>query len=213
MIDSPSWLPELILASTSPRRRELLERIGLPFRVEAVEVDETILAGTDPAQAVMELSRLKGQAVAQHHPDCLVISADTIVVLDGQILGKPLDAREAEQMLARLSGRWHRVHTGFALTLAGHPDPVEVDQEACEVCFHRLSPAQIRAYVASGEPMDKAGAYGIQNLGALLVAGIRGDYFTVMGLPVARLYRHLLDFCDRRAPRSGSGTGRKPGNR
>lgn len=200
MIDAPSWMPPLILASASPRRQELLQRVGLTFRVVVDEVDETIPPGAEPAAIVQELSRQKGAGVARRHPDHLVISADTIVVLDGHILGKPRDTDEAEHMLARLSGRWHRVHTGYALTLLDHPEPVESDQECCEVRFHTLSAEQIRRYVSTGEPMDKAGAYGIQNLGALLVAELRGDYFTVMGLPVARLYRHLLEFCLHRRP-------------
>lgn len=203
MIDSPAWLPPILLASASPRRRELLERIGLSFRVEVCPVDETVPPGANPADLVQDLSRQKGEQVSRSNPECLVISADTLVVLDGRILGKPADEAEACEMLAALSGRWHRVHTGYALSLASADHPVETDQECCEVRFHPLSQAQIRAYVASGEPMDKAGAYGIQDLGALLVQQIRGDYFTVMGLPVARLYRHLLEFCRKRGPGAG----------
>ena len=202
MIDNPEWLPPMILASASPRRRELLQRIGLDFKVLVREVDEHIPDGTDPAEAVQALSRLKGAAVALENPSSLVISADTIVVLDGQILGKPGSPEEAERMLASLSGRWHRVYTGYALHLLDHVRPVESDQQSCDVRFHPLSAAQIRQYVASGEPMDKAGAYGIQDLGALLVQELRGDYFTVMGLPVSRLYRHLLEFCASHAPKS-----------
>ncbi len=183
---------ELILASGSPRRRALLEQIGLrDFTVLPADVDETIAPGTPPHQAVMELSKRKAEAVAASHPDALILAADTVVAFDGHILGKPHSAREAEEMLRALSDRVHEVHTGFTLRRG---DQIETGQETTQVSFRALTDSEIKAYVATGEPMDKAGAYGIQGLGALLVRGIRGDYFNVMGLPLCRVGTALKNF-------------------
>ncbi len=226
---------ELILGSRSPRRQELLERMGLRFTVLSADIDETKYETEDPETSVCRICEAKARAVAQRlrreHSQSsilnsqLVLSSDTIVVLDGKILGKPHDEAEARAMLRALSGREHAVYTAFTLL------PVEAsgirqqatgdggtdchDQSAdwsrndkaentspaaaaafthCEktaVKFRELTEAEIAAYVASGEPMDKAGAYGIQGLGAMLVEAIRGDYFTVMGLPVCRLAQTL----------------------
>ncbi len=197
---------ELILGSQSPRRRELLERMGLRFRVLTAEIDETKYETEDPEESVCRICREKAFAVAKRlwldncplsTVNCqLVLTADTIVVLDGKILGKPRDEAEARAMLTALSGREHAVYTAF--TLLPVPEmqnaKCKMQNETCVthcektyVKFRDLSAAEIAAYVATGEPMDKAGAYGIQGLGALLVEGIRGDYFTVMGLPVCRL--------------------------
>lgn len=175
----------IILASASPRRRELLERIGLTdFVVHPAEIEEVIQPGLTPQEAVMSLSRQKAAAVAAEFPGELVIAADTVVVFDARILGKPHSEAEAKEMLTMLSGKIHHVCTGFTLQRDGD---VESGCEESEVCFRELSGEEIAAYVATGEPMDKAGAYGIQGYGALLVRGIRGDYFNVMGLPVCRL--------------------------
>ena len=182
----------LILASGSPRRRQLLEQIGLTFAVRSSDVDESVSPGLTPAQVVESLSARKGEAVAaEAAPGDLVLSADTVVALDGAILGKPRDRAEAEAMLTALSGRTHQVYTGVTLLqdgrrLTGH--------EVTAVTFRPLSPEEIAAYVSTGEPMDKAGAYGIQGLGALLVERLEGDYFNVMGLPLCRLGEMLAQF-------------------
>ncbi len=183
---------EFILASGSPRRRALLEQIGLSdFSVLPADVDETIAPGTPPHQAVMDLSARKAEAVAADHPDALILAADTVVAFDGHILGKPHSAREAEEMLHALSGRVHEVHTGFTLRRGSQ---IETGHETTQVSFRELTGGEIKAYVATGEPMDKAGAYGIQGLGALLVRGIQGDYFNVMGLPLCRVGTALKNF-------------------
>lgn len=181
---------EIVLASGSPRRRQLLEQIGLTgFRVLASDVDESLPAGLGPGEAVELLSARKGAAVAGLvSPETLVIAADTVVALDGAILGKPRDGEEARRMLSALSGRTHQVYTGVSLFYRGER---RTEHEVTSVAFRPLSEEEIAAYVATGEPMDKAGAYGIQGLGALLVERLEGDYFNVMGLPLCRLGRML----------------------
>lgn len=182
----------LILASGSPRRRQLLEQIGLTFVVRSSDVDESVSPGLTPAQVVESLSARKGEAVAaEAAPGDLVLSADTVVALDGAILGKPRDRAEAEAMLTALSGRTHQVYTGVTLLQDGRR---LTEHEATAVTFRPLSPEEIAAYVSTGEPMDKAGAYGIQGLGALLVERLEGDYFNVMGLPLCRLGEMLAQF-------------------
>lgn len=192
----------LVLASQSPRRRQLLERLHVPFTVQPSAVDETLPAGLAPEAAVEALARQKAHAVAQEHPGALTLGADTIVVLDRTVLEKPADAAEASAMLRRLSGRTHTVFTGLALVHPASGRDAEA-HEATEVTFAALSEAEIEAYVATGSPLDKAGAYGIQDdLGALFVAGIHGDYYNVVGLPLHRLYRvlreHFSDLLDTR---------------
>ena len=183
---------KLILASQSPRRRELLERMGLDFTVISPQIDEDAFTDPDPAALVCTLSREKALAVAREQdPDVLVVAADTVVVLDGQALGKPGDEAGAAAMLAALSGRSHEVYTGVTVCRG---DRAVTEAKRTEVTFRPLSREEIRSYVATGEPMDKAGAYGIQGFGALLVEGIRGDYFNVVGLPVCRLGRMLAGF-------------------
>ena len=237
---------KLILGSQSPRRRELLERMGLAFTVRTAEIDETKYETEDPETSVRRICAAKAAAVAQAFPlggrwhgeavtdegtsddaSALILTADTIVVLDGRILGKPHSEAEARAMLAALSGREHAVYTAFSLlpveatgnreqatgdggcgSFAGpsttlrtscasaQDDSIEAFTH-CEktfVKFRALTEAEIAAYVATGESMDKAGAYGIQGLGAMLVEGIRGDYFTVMGLPVCKLSQALKRF-------------------
>lgn len=182
----------LILASGSPRRRQLLEQIGLTFVVRSSDVDESVSPGLTPAQVVESLSARKGEAVAaEAAPGDLVLSADTVVALDGAILGKPRDRAEAEAMLTALSGRTHQVYTGVTLLQDGRR---LTEHEVTAVTFRPLSPEEIAAYVSTGEPMDKAGAYGIQGLGALLVERLEGDYFNVMGLPLCRLGQMLAQF-------------------
>ena len=181
---------EIVLASGSPRRRQLLEQIGLTgFRVLPSDADESLPDGIAPGEAVERLSARKGAAVAaQARPGALVIAADTVVALDGAILGKPRDQGEAREMLSALSGRTHQVYTGVSLFYQGER---RTEHEVTAVTFRPLSQEEIAAYVATGEPMDKAGAYGIQGLGALLVERLEGDYFNVMGLPLCRLGRML----------------------
>ena len=189
----------LILGSQSPRRRELLERMGLDFRVLTAEIDETKYETEDPEASVRRICEAKARAVAARlrreqasGPDApLVLSSDTIVVLDGRILGKPHDEAEAKAMLRALSGREHAVYTAFTLYRPAAGTEPETHCEKTWVKFRPLSEAEIAAYVATGEPMDKAGAYGIQGRGMMLAEGIRGDYFTVVGLPVCALTQAL----------------------
>ena len=172
-----------ILASQSPRRRELFGLFHLPFVVRVADIDETMDPDKDPFNEVSRVSRLKALAVPREQED-VVIAADTIVVCDGKVLGKPRTAQEAEQMLQLLSGRDHEVMTGVSV-LCG------TFTEVTQLHFRPLSLQEIRAYVATGEPMDKAGAYGIQGGAALFCEKMTGDYYNVMGLPVCRLWHCL----------------------
>lgn len=177
----------LVLASQSPRRRELLERAGFRFLVRPAQVDESWREGEDPQSHVCRLAREKARAVAAAH-DEIVLGADTVVVVDGEILGKPADAADAARMLRLLSGRDHYVFTGVCLR-RGETELVEAERTL--VRFAALEEGEIREYVASGEPMDKAGAYAIQGLASRFVERIEGCYFNVVGLPVARVYRMI----------------------
>jgi septum formation protein len=181
---------ELILASTSPRRREILANAGFEFTAEAPGVEEN-LAGLPPARLVRALAGRKAAAVLARHPDAVVLGADTVVSAGGEILGKPGGRAQAEEMLLRLSDRTHEVYSGVAVLAHGRR---VVFSARTEVCFYPLSRQTVRRYVRTGEPYDKAGGYGIQGLGCLLVRGIRGDYFNVMGLPAARAARVLACF-------------------
>ncbi len=178
-------VPPIVLASASPRRRSLLELLGLRFRVVPSAIDEVLRDGEDPGSHVERLAREKAQAVAASHPDALVIGGDTIVVVDGTPLGKPADEAEAVAMLMRLQGTTHRVETGIAVVAPG--GRVQSSVERVHVWFRPFDRHTAEQYVSTGEPMDKAGAYGIQGFGATLVDRIDGDYFAVMGLPLARL--------------------------
>ena len=173
----------LILASQSPRRRELLGLTGLDFTVRVADIDETMWPEKAPFDEVARVSRLKALAV-ERCPEDVVIAADTIVVCQGQVLGKPRDEEDAFRILSLLSGRHHEVMTGMTV-LRG--DEAVTHTEVTKIYFRELSPAEIRAYIASGEPMDKAGAYGIQGGAALFADQMDGDYYNVMGLPVCRL--------------------------
>ena len=182
--------PHVILASQSPRRRELLTLVGIPHEVRPADIDESYGAGELPHAHAERLAREKAAVVARSAPDAVIIGSDTIVVLDGDVLGKPRDEREAASMLMRLSGRTHTVMTAVAVMWRG----VERSAvEAVEVTFHTLTSAEIDAYIATREPMDKAGAYGIQGFGATIVARVDGDYFAVMGLPLQRMVRLMAD--------------------
>ena len=180
----------LILASASPRRRELLGLFGIPFVIRAADIDETMDPALPPETEVARVSRLKALAVPRGSED-VVIAADTIVVCGGRVLGKPHSPEEAENMLRLLSGREHQVMTGCTVCA---PGGTETFTEITDLHFRELSDAEISRYVATGEPMDKAGAYGIQGGGALFCTGIHGDYFNVMGLPVCRLGQLLREF-------------------
>jgi septum formation protein len=180
----------LILASASPRRRELLAQAGYEFEVEAAHIDETPRAGEEPAAYVQRLAEEKARAVLAHHAndaaDLIVLGADTTVVCDGEILGKPDDAADARRMLRQLSGRTHYVLTGIAAaTSAGTMGAVE----CTAVVFSHIPDDELDLYGATPEPLDKAGAYGIQGYAARWVPRIDGDYFNVMGLPIARVVR------------------------
>ncbi|ODT02572.1 MAG: septum formation protein Maf [Gemmatimonadetes bacterium SCN 70-22] len=182
--------PRVILASQSPRRRELLAQIGIAHEVRPADIDEAYLPHELPAPHAERLAREKAGKLAAEHPDALVIGADTIVVIDRQVLGKPADAADAERMLMLLGGRTHMVHTAVAVACGAR---VVSGVESVEVTFRPLTPEQAHDYVATGEPMDKAGAYGIQGYGSVLVERIRGDYFAVMGLALGRLVELLRD--------------------
>lgn len=174
----------VILASQSPRRRELLTLVGITHVVSPADIDESVMPDELPVPHCERLARAKAHVLAERHPDAVVIAADTIVVLDGDILGKPRDAADARAMIARLSGRTHTVFTAMAVARGGR---TESAVEEVAVTFRVLSAEDIAEYVATGEPMDKAGAYGIQGYGATIVERIDGDYFSVMGLGLRRL--------------------------
>lgn len=178
----------LILASKSPRRKEILSNVGLDFEIVVSDTDESVPDGTLPFDAVMEISRRKALAVQKALGDKakgkIILGADTVVALDNEIIGKPKSVENAVEILKRLSGNRHVVYTGFTLV---KDDFVYSDFESTNVYFRALSEQEIVSYVKSGEPMDKAGAYGIQQLGALLVNKIHGDYFNVMGLPINKI--------------------------
>ncbi len=174
----------LVLASGSPRRSELLARLGLPFVVRPPRVSEELPAGEEPAAAALRLAAEKARAASGEW----VVAADTVVAVDGRVLGKPRDRAENRRFLELLSGRSHTVHTGLAVL---HPGGLETLVSSTEVRFRELADWEITAYAASGEGLDKAGGYGIQEKGMMLVAGIEGDFFTVMGLPVAQLWEVL----------------------
>ena len=178
---------QLILASASPRRKELMGLFHIPFVIRAADIDETMDPGKPPYNEVARVSRCKALAVPRE-PDDVVVAADTIVVCQGRVLGKPHSPEEAAAMLRLLSGREHQVMTGCTV-LRG--DRAETFTEVTDLTFRELTDGEIRAYVASGEPMDKAGAYGIQGGAARFCPGIRGDYYNVMGLPVCRLGQAL----------------------
>ena len=173
----------VILASQSPRRRELLGLFRIPFQVKVADIDESMEPGADPAAQVALVSRRKAEAIEKNAGD-IVIAADTIVVCDGQILGKPRSKEDAFRMLKLLSGRSHQVMTGLTVI---RDDRCISGTEITDVVFRELSDGEIRRYIATKEPMDKAGSYGIQGGASLFVEKISGDYFNVVGLPVCRL--------------------------
>lgn len=184
---------KLVLASASPRRREILENLGFAFTVRPSNAEEIIGENQTPSETVESLAFQKAQSVAKTAADGeIVLGADTVVVYDGKILGKPHDRRDAENMLHLLSGKTHEVYTGVCL--ADRNGVLNSFSACTKVTFYPLSDEEIARYVDSGEPMDKAGSYGIQGKGCYLVEGIDGDYFNVVGLPAARTARALNTF-------------------
>ena len=180
----------LVLASGSPRRRELLALAGIPFKWEAVDADESPLAGERPEAYVERIARAKAQLGAQRYPDAPVLAADTTVAIGDEILAKPADDREAGEMLAKLSGRPHHALTGIAVSSDG---VIRSHVERTQVWFSPLTPDEIAWYVRSGEPRDKAGAYAIQGLASRFIPRIDGSYSNVMGLPVAAVVKLLRE--------------------
>jgi septum formation protein len=179
----------LVLASASPRRADLLRMLGLPFDLTPADVDEIQLPGEAPGEMAERLARAKATA-ARAEPPALVVAADTIVVIDGLVLGKPRDRAESAAFLRRLAGRQHEVITGLAVRALPEGD-LRSERAVSRVRFAPLTEAEIAWYVATGEGMDKAGAYALQGIGALFVAAIDGSYTNVIGLPIERLYPHL----------------------
>ena len=184
-------MAQFILASASPRRKELLEKAGYTFAVLVSDADETLPDGISPEEAVRLNAARKAQAVSALHPGDVVLGCDTVVAIGGKILGKPRSAAEAKEMLRQLSGRTHTVYSGVCITDGTKKTVFAV---ATDVTFYALSEVTIDAYAATGEPMDKAGAYGIQGLGCVLVREISGDYSNVVGLPLSESARALATF-------------------
>ena len=176
---------KIILASKSPRRIEILSSLGICPEIIPADITETIYPGTPPCDTVTALAKEKAEHIAKKYPSSLVIAADTMVFKDGALLGKPKDKENAYDMLCMLSGDTHSVFTGIAVSYNGK---TAIDAVETKVLFRDLEEKEIENYIASGEPFDKAGAYGIQGLGAILVKEIHGDYFNVVGLPVSRLF-------------------------
>jgi septum formation protein len=184
----------IVLASASPRRQILLKQIGLKFIVHPSGVDEDSIQSNSPADHVLTLSKKKAMEVAKNYNDAIVISADTIVVLDGEIINKPRDSDEAIQMLKKLSGKTHQVYTGFTI-LDTKTGKFICDFEVTEVKFRELSEEEIKEYVATGSPLDKAGAYGIQDdYGAVFVERINGCFYNVVGFPLTKFYLRMKEF-------------------
>ena len=184
---------DLILASGSPRRKSLLEGLGVRFRIEPSTVEEAHLDGESPEDQVRRLAAAKADHISQGFRGVWVLGADTIVVIDGDILGKPADEPEAQSMLTRLAGAIHFVFTGYALVNSRFPEKRRVSHNMSEVYIRGLSPAEIAGYVKTGEPMDKAGAYAIQGVGSGIVESITGSYTNVVGLPLCEVARDLKE--------------------
>ena len=195
MTDTLPGLPEtalqpLILASGSPRRRHWLEAMRIPFELQAPAVDETPLLDEDPMDLVLRLAELKAEVIARKNPGRWVMAADTTVAVDHHTLNKPVDVEDAVRMLTLIQGRAHQVHTGFCLR---KNDEVHSFVDTAQVRFRPMTEDQIRWYVATREPMDKAGSYAIQGIGALFIEGVEGSFSTVMGLPVERMGTLFLE--------------------
>ena len=183
-------LPQIILASGSPRRSEIMESVGWKFIKDVPDIDETELPGELPDVYVQRLARTKAETIASRHKGEIVLGADTTVVIDDQIMGKPLDVADAKRMLTMLSGRWHQVLTGVAVVRNGN---TLVGLQRTRVKFAEMSEAEIVFLVRHGDPLDKAGAYAVQAQAALFIEGIEGDYWNVVGLPISLVYRLILE--------------------
>lgn len=183
---------KIILASASPRRRELMKLITPDFEAISTDVDEKLPEHLEPTKASEYLSVKKAVAAMEQYPDCLVIGCDTTVLCGGKILGKPADHDECVEYIRMLSGRTHQVITSCTIICTG--EPMNTFTSVTDVTFRSLSDEEIEAYASTDEPYDKAGGYGIQGRGALLIKGIKGDYFTVVGLPVSELYQKLKKY-------------------
>lgn len=201
---SMMMLPKLILASASPRRAEILSSVGWQFTKDSADIDETELPGESPEDYVQRLAREKAEAVAVKYANAIVLGADTTVVINNQILGKPVDLQDAKRMLKILAGNWHEVLTGVALVKSVPPavagglnsaNPKSyVGIQRTRVKFAEMSEAEIDFLAENGEPLDKAGAYAVQAQAALFIEGIEGDYWNVVGLPVNLVYRLIKQF-------------------
>lgn len=183
----------LILASSSPRRAEILRAVGWPFEISAVNIDETRRASENPIAYVERLAREKAESAAHHFPGQLVLGADTVVLVDETMLGKPRDMDDARRMLRQLSDRWHDVLTGVALVRAGERQQQKIAHERTRVRFTAMSDEEINWHVENGRPLDKAGAYAVQGHAALFIREIEGDYWNVVGLPVQLIYRLAMN--------------------
>ena len=186
-------LPKLILASGSPRRAEILTSVGWEFTKDSADIDETELTGEIPEDYVQRLAREKAETVAQKYTDAIVLGADTTVVIDNQIIGKPIDMADAKRMLKLLSGNWHEVLTGIALVKKNQRSEITNPQsvvgiQRTRVKFVEMSDEEIEFLAEKGEPLDKAGAYAVQAQAALFIEGIEGDYWNVVGLPISLVY-------------------------
>ena len=188
-------LPQLILASASPRRSDILKAAGWKFEKQVADLDETELENENPADYVVRLAREKALAVAGKIENGLILGADTTVVIENEIIGKPKDLADAAEMLGKLSGRWHEVLTGVALVKKnGGKTEIQADLERTKVKFCPLSDSEINYLVERGEPLDKAGAYAVQGVAALFIERIEGDYWNVVGLPVQLVYKLARKF-------------------
>jgi len=183
----------IVLASASPRRQELLRNAHIPFSVQASNIDETPRAGESAQDCAERLAREKAAAVARSHPESFILAADTIVVVDGEMLGKPRDSLDAARMLRMLAGRTHKVITGVCVAGPIATGKISVGSETTSVTMCALTEEEVRFYSNCGEPMDKAGGYAIQGIASRWIARIDGDYCNVMGLPVARAYKMLRE--------------------
>lgn len=184
-------MKQIILASKSPRKRAILEQVGLPFIIDASDCDEENIKFKTPREMVRKLSLEKAKIIAKRHPNEIILAADTTVIFKNQIIGKPKSKKDAFRILKLLSGKTHEVITGF--TIVGK-QKIKTYHVTSRVKFKKLSDKEINAYIATGEPMDKAGGYGIQEKGGLFVENIEGDYFNVVGLPIAAVSERLKEF-------------------
>ena len=192
LIQANPRLEKLVLASSSPRRAEILSAVGWPYETMVAGIDESRVPGEDATAYVQRLARGKAEAVVANLESGLVLGADTVVVINGEILGQPRDDDDARRMLKLLSGKWHEVLTGVALVRAGERTETLVDYERTRVRFAEMSADEIEWYVGTGEPKGKAGAYAVQGRAALLIEEIEGEYFNVVGLPIRLVYELAL---------------------